>query len=402
MITIALGTTPTILIKPKVVSPKDFVIADLTIKGRNNILLTRNIDTATIEDSQISWKLTQKETLALGVGTYSIMCNWVTGDGTRGITKEDTLQVIDNHERWELYPSDVEPDDDPIPTETVIQNDPLDSESYVTPQQFGAKGNGVTDDTDAIQQALDADGSVYFSRGEYVISRPIVITNKAHWSMNARDAVFRYSGDGYAIRILNARQCKIEVGYVSAPNGGGIEFYSESKNSWSQYVTLYFDFIVAKNDCIHVETYSDGWANENRVYGGQFASGENGVNIIPHGINGLSGWKFYNCGIEGVSNGFRLDATGVDYICNMVFANSRYGEDFETILKTVGTVFDCLWLAPSHIMPQYIDCSDDTNRFEILAPIGTYWHMYDTAYHRGVVMGGKLMGERPELTEVTS
>ena len=393
---IILGTTPTILFEFRNVTPSEFVAAVMTIKGRGDILLTKTLSTAVIGDTQLSWKLSQQETINLGVGTYKIMCNWLLADGTCGACEETQLQVVSNHRNEVLESTDSEII---VP---VIQNDPLDAESFVTPQQFGAKGNGVADDTDAIQQALDSEGSVYFSRGEYVISRPIVITNKAHWSMNARDAVFRYSGDGYAIRILNVRQCKIEVGYVSAPNGGGIEFYSDSKDSWSQYVTLYFDFIVAKNDCIHVETYADGWANENRVYGGQFASGENGVNIIPHGINGLSGWKFYNCGIEGVTNGFRLDATGVDYICNMVFANSRYGESFETILKTVGTVFDCLWLAPSHIMPNYIDCSDDTNRFEILAPIGTYWHMYDTAYHRGVVMGGKLMGERPELIEVTS
>lgn len=400
MITIALGTTPTILVKLNEVSPKSFVIADLTIKKGGTIILTRHIDTAAIADNEISWKLTQKETLGFSVSTaYRVMCNWVTSDGTRGIVKEISLQVIDNHENWELNPGDSGTDED---DEIIIQNDPFDADGYITPQQFGAKGNGVTDDTDAIQAALDADGSVYFSRGEYVISRPIVITDKMHWSMNARDAVFRYSGEGYAIRILNARQCKIEVGYVSAPNGGGIEFYSDSKDSWSQYVALYFDMITAKTDCIHVETRADGWANENRVHGGQFGAGENGVNIIPHGINGLSGWKFYDCGIEGVSNGFRLDASDIDYICNMVFVNSRYGESFETIFKTIGTVFDCLWLAPSHIMPNYIECSDDTNRFEILAPIGTYWHMHDTAYHRGVVMGGKLMGERPNLFEVTS
>lgn len=400
MITIALGTTPTILVKLNEVSPKSFVIADLTIKKGGTIILTRHIDTATIADNEISWKLTQKETLSFSVSTaYKVMCNWVTSDGTRGIVKEISLQVIDNHENWELNPGDSDTDED---DEIIIQNDPFDADGYITPQQFGAKGNGVTDDTDAIQAALNTDGSVYFSRGEYVISRPIVITNKAHWSMNARDAVFRYSGEGYAIRILNARQCKIEVGYISAPNGGGIEFYSDSINSWSQYVTLFFDMITAKTDCIHVETRADGWANENRVHGGQFGAGENGVNIIPHGINGLSGWKFYDCGIEGVSNGFRLDASDIDYICNMAFVNSRYGESFETIFKTIGTVFDCLWLAPSHIMPNYIECSDNTNRFEILAPIGTYWHMHDTAYHRGVVMGGKLMGEQPNLLEVTS
>jgi len=43
-------------------------------------------------------------------------------------------------------------------------------------EDFGAVGDGRTDDTDAIQRALDeGDGIVWFERGDYVVSRPLVV-----------------------------------------------------------------------------------------------------------------------------------------------------------------------------------------------------------------------------------
>ncbi len=41
---------------------------------------------------------------------------------------------------------------------------------------FGATGDGRTDDTEAIQRAVaEGDGMLVFDRGDYVISRPIVV-----------------------------------------------------------------------------------------------------------------------------------------------------------------------------------------------------------------------------------
>ena len=397
MITIALGTTPTILVKLNEVSPKNFVIADLTIKKGSTIILTRHIDTATISDKEISWKLTQKETLNFSVSTaYRVMCNWVTSDGTRGIVKEVSLQVIDNHENWELNPGDSDADED---DEIIIQNDPMNVDAYATPQMYGAKADGVTDDAAAIQQAIDSGKAVYLSAGTYYISEPLVINNKHYWNFHGGDATIKYAGSDYAIHILMAENCRIEVGRIISSNGGGIEFYSDSLESWNQYVILSFNWIECRTDCIHVEVANDGWCNENQIYGGRFASGQNGVHIHHTGENYTNGWKFYNCGIEGVTNGFLFDA-GEGYIHSSSIINPRYEEAHETVLKTVGFVFDGLWVGTSVFKPTAIDCSIGTSRFEILAPIRTIWDG-GLIRHRGCIIGGKLMAEITSYEEVT-
>ena len=274
---------------------------------------------------------------------------------------------------------------------------------FVTPQDFGAKGNGWTDDTEAVQKAIDSGNSVFFPYGEYLISEPIILNDKKFWSLNAQDATIVYTGTDYSIKILNARNCRFHIGMVYATNGGGIEFYSDSKASWNQYNALTFNAIVAKTDCIHIETSGEGWSNENQVYGGRFAAGNNGVNIVSRSKHTVNGWKFYNCGIEGVTNGFMFDATEEEEgaILNNVIANARYGEAFETVLKTRGLVADCLWIAPSRILPEFIIASGATTRFEIIAPIGEWWRMpYGRAWHRGCIINGKLMAEKTEYEAV--
>lgn len=295
---------------------------------------------------------------------------------------------------------------DPVMEVSTVISEPLVGQvgntDYVTPQMFGAVGNGWADDTEAIQRAIDSSLAVYFPRGEYVINNSLIIDNKKFWNLYAQDATIIYKGFDYAFRILNVMQSNIKIGYIIAENGGGIEFYSDSRESWNQYVVLDFNCIGAKTDCIHVETADNGWCNENHVYGGRFLSGENGVNIVSRSHHTINGWKFYNCGIEGVTNGFMFDATEDEEtaICNMAISNCRYGESFETILKTNGLVYDCLWLAPTHVDSTIISCSPQTTRFEILAPIGDYWRLgYDRAWHRGCIINGKLMVEKAEYVE---
>lgn len=53
----------------------------------------------------------------------------------------------------------------------------------VTPQMFGAVGDGVTDDTEAVQAALDAGGIIYFPAGRYKVTRQLTATKSGKISM---------------------------------------------------------------------------------------------------------------------------------------------------------------------------------------------------------------------------
>lgn len=53
-----------------------------------------------------------------------------------------------------------------------LSSEIVDIKTYVTPQMFGAKADGVTDDTDAIQAAFDSltdGGTIYFPSGKYIL-----------------------------------------------------------------------------------------------------------------------------------------------------------------------------------------------------------------------------------------
>ena len=258
---------------------------------------------------------------------------------------------------------------------------------------FGAAGDGIHDDTAAIQKAVDSDMPVYFPKGVYVVSRPIVITNKYYWSLYAQDATFYNTGSDYTFRIESAENCHINIGQINAMNGGGIEFFSDGDTNWNQYITLVFNCIECRTDCIHVKVLNKGWSNENQVYGGRFKAGQNGVNVEQFNNEVTNGWKFYNCGIEGVSNGFLFNA-GSSSIDDMVIVNARYEELYETILKTEGAVFNCLWIGTSVVRATEIKCSEQTNRFEIIAPIEDHGH-------RGCIIDGKLMVEEIKYTEAS-
>ena len=96
MITIVIGTTPTIIYKFSIISTNDLIQAKMTIKGKNTILLSKFLSEATIGEDNISWKLSQAETLALGVGTRTMMLNWLIADGTRGVSPKETVNVTNN------------------------------------------------------------------------------------------------------------------------------------------------------------------------------------------------------------------------------------------------------------------------------------------------------------------
>lgn len=82
-----------------------------------------------------------------------------------------------------------------------IGNNPLDTNNWenlttfgdiTNVKTYGAVGDGVTDDTDAIQDAIDNNSIIYFPSGTYLISSNIDMRSK---TILAENAAFKVSGD---------------------------------------------------------------------------------------------------------------------------------------------------------------------------------------------------------------
>ena len=77
-------------------------------------------------------------------------------------------------------------------SEPKLESRLLSKLSYVTPQMYGAKGDGISDDTSAVQAALNTGQSVYIPKGIYKVGKLIISNGKGA----------RIYGDGCGNTIL--------------------------------------------------------------------------------------------------------------------------------------------------------------------------------------------------------
>lgn len=96
------ATTPTIIISFSTVDVSQIEVANLYIKQRGTAVITRDISTATVGESTISWTLTQAETLLLSEKSRAlIVCDWLLSDGTRGRSYE-VNETVENSGKNEV------------------------------------------------------------------------------------------------------------------------------------------------------------------------------------------------------------------------------------------------------------------------------------------------------------
>lgn len=96
----------------------------------------------------------------------------------------------------------------------------------VSVKDFGAVGDGVTDDTAAIQAAIDSGYSVYVPQGTYKTTSTITISGDKVEFVCARNTLIYYYGTNVAM-LLTGTSHKITLGEIVAPNGTNvIKFYN--------------------------------------------------------------------------------------------------------------------------------------------------------------------------------
>lgn len=247
---------------------------------------------------------------------------------------------------------------------------------YVTPQMFGAKADGTTDDSTAIQEALNAGKYIVFPAGTYKISSTVYLgkdARKQDFVIDASAAIIQYTGSGNALDITNIRNCRIYFGTIRATSGTCVYMHSTDSTQSVQYVDFSFKNFIALNDCINIYQSGEGWVNEVRFRDGQFKEGINGIYISENaGTWAMDGLHFEDLGIEGVTNGFNLNGNSKG-IQGCYWSGCRYQESFTNLFVTTGSVYNCVFTGAHTLKDGRYSFSESTNNFLFVCPIqGSY------------------------------
>ena len=242
----------------------------------------------------------------------------------------------------------------------------------VTPEMYGAIGDGIADDTEAIQQAVDSGHSVYLQNKTYRIGSSVYVRN-SNVVFDAENATIKYDGTDYAFVFTNVHYKTVRLGRVDAPNGGCIKFLSMDGSNCVSYIDLYFSRFAANEgySCIKaVASAENSYINEIRIYNGRLDKGKYGIEVEnntnhPSACR-INNWKIYNVGLEGVETGVHLNAIS-NRIERFLFVGLRYAvnEGTECFLKTTGKCYFLTWVGSDKILYDtdgYFHLSNETAR----------------------------------------
>ena len=132
---------------------------------------------------------------------------------------------------------------------------------YITPQMFGAMGNGITDDTDGIQKAINAlDDTVrvlHFPAGTYLVSKDIELKTGIVLRGDGANSVIWRDGTNATnynvLRLENGGDVTIENLHIK----GERSVHVGTTGEWGMCIGLYGCSGVRINNC----TLTDGWGD---------------------------------------------------------------------------------------------------------------------------------------------
>jgi parallel beta-helix repeat protein len=155
---------------------------------------------------------------------------------------------------------------DPPYTDSVATNVEAKLAQYVSVLDFGAVGNGVVDDTAAIQAAVDAASNIFFpstSANIYLVSDTILLSDFNRLTFD----------NNVTVKLANASNVPIIANADSVGGNVGIEiiggiFDSNKANQTGNFGTLSFDNV---SNCIFRNVYVQGGSSDNTVSNGAFS-----------------------------------------------------------------------------------------------------------------------------------
>ena len=237
---------------------------------------------------------------------------------------------------------------------------------WVIPEMYGAVGDGVTDDAEALQAAVNAalaeKKRLVAGNATYLISTGISVTGfrntdtlevekGANINIDLSMATIIYTGTDYAFTFSMIEGGEFRFGKIAAERGSGILLTSSTRFNYIDYFTISGGVILANsaNDCITVHNTGTGWINQNKIDDVVFKSGAYATHFISESTNKINEWILENVSLEGVANGHYLEAHSENniaiYIESIKFLYNRAVEHIsggKAFLKTYGRVQDCL------------------------------------------------------------
>jgi hypothetical protein len=177
---------------------------------------------------------------------------------------------------------------DPV-TDPVIRQVPVAAfgSTALNVRSFGAVGDGVTDDTAAIQRAIDARlGPVYFPAGTYLFSSTLTLyTSSALLGAGKQLTILEYTGDATAITSVTPTErtfaWRLEDFRLNNAGSGtvGIALGSVSTSTVTRVQVRQFTVNIS------IDSPTSGYAVYNRFYDVLSNGGETGIRFTGQSSN---------------------------------------------------------------------------------------------------------------------
>ena len=235
--------------------------------------------------------------------------------------------------------------------------------NYVIPQMFGAKGDGITDDTDAIQECIDTCYSegiykIVFPRGTYLVTRPIVIyfSYADFWLGKGITIEGEHKGNTIIKKTGTAKYNNIDTVIYCEVND---QNYTDGSGCIVKNLTIKNESTSEENYCINGKNYCRGQFKNINIVGTYGIKCSGGYCNIFDDIIGFTTETFFEdggtstyvgkIGCFGVNNPYVLRSMYSTYEllfgdnCTGVFVDvAPYGNCYIATIGTESPLLDCV------------------------------------------------------------
>ena len=240
--------------------------------------------------------------------------------------------------------------------------------TFATPEQYGAVGDGVTDDKVAIQNCFNSDAKLIVMNKDYYVSDSVVFKGRNREIFGTGKIICDH-GTNSAL-VINGDNLVIDILEISSPNCITISTIEQDYN-WSQYITFKNIDLIATDTCVKCIRNATKWINEIKFDNVRF-SGLVGLSLNGDSSNSYNygGYKFINCGNETCTNYF-IKAYNLN---DLSIVNLRNNE---------------AWQYP------LISIDNDCNYFEVIGPAlydANQIFLNNSKTNKGIIVGNVVSG----------